>query len=117
MVKRLAVLLLLVAAGCATDAGSGKCPSDSTALGFTLPSGFGVSVGESGLNAAYVAIRDFFSRNPAASQGEKARAADLAADAAAKSASKPMTEEERRALRSQAGEWVETYTEKCRPGS
>lgn len=107
-------VLVLALAGCASQS---TCPSDSTSLGFTLPSGFGVTIGEEGLNAAFGAIRDFFVRNPSAGSGDKARAAELAADAAARSASKPMTEEERRALRSQAGDWVETYAEKCRPGS
>ena len=112
---RAAVLVALVLlAGCAS---SSKCPSDSTAYGFTLPSGFGVTIGEEGLNAAFGAIRDFFGRHPAADARDKAQAAELAADAAAQSANKPMTEEERRALRSQAGDWVETYAEKCRPGS
>jgi hypothetical protein len=100
--------------GCASNS---KCPSDSAAYGITLPSGLGITVGDSGLRAAFASIRDYFDRNPAAGQGNMSQAADLAAEAAAKNAAAPMTEEQRRALRSQTGEWVETYAENCRPGS
>ena len=108
-----AVLLL----GCAgRQAASDACP-DGSAIGLNVSSGFGVSIGESGLRAAFNSIRDFFSQRPASTEADKARAAELAADAAAKEAAQPMTEEQRRALRSQADQWVQTYTDKCRPGA
>jgi hypothetical protein len=107
-----AVLVLL--GGCAS---SSTCPSDSAAYGITLPSGLGITVGESGLRAAFASIRDYFDRNPATGQGNMSRAADLAAEAAAENAAAPMSEEQRRVLREQTGGWVESYAEKCRPGS
>jgi hypothetical protein len=111
----------LLLAGCATEtttAADARCPQDSSSLGLSIPSGLGVSIGESSLKAAFNAMRDFFQQRPAATaQAEKAQAADLAAEAAARAAGQPMTDEQRRALRSQAGQWVETYTEKCKPGA
>lgn len=110
---RAVIVALFVFAGCASEPAS-DCPSDSTSVGLTLPSGLGISIGEPGLRAAYGAIRDFFSGGASPnSQQEKARAADLAANAAAKEAAAPMSEEQKRALRAQAGEWVENYAEKC----
>lgn len=110
-----AAILLL---GCAArqPAPQGSCP-DGGAVGLSVSSGFGVSIGEAGLRAAFNSIRDFFSQRPASTEADKARAAELAADAAAKNAAQPMTEEQRRALRSQADQWVQTYTDKCKPGA
>lgn len=110
-----AAMLLL---GCAArqPAAEGGCP-DGSAIGLNVSSGFGVSIGESGLRAAFNSIRDFFSQRPASTEADKARAAELAADAAARDAAQPMTEEQRRALRSQADQWVQTYTDKCKPGA
>ena len=107
-------VLALALAGCAS---SSRCPSDSTAYGITLPSGIGITVGESGLQAAFAAIRDYFDRNPTTGQGNMSQAAEVATEAAAKNAAAPMSDEQRRALREQAGGWVENYAEKCRPGS
>lgn len=106
-------------AGCATEqttSAGDRCPEDSRSFGFSVPSGFGLSIGESGLKAAFNAIRDYFQQRPATTgEVDKAKAADLAADAAAKAAAQPMTDEQKRALRSQASEWVDTYAEKCKP--
>lgn len=111
------LIVSLLAAGCATPGSDPQCADDSSAIGFIIPSGFGISIGESGAKAAFKTIRDYFSARPAAtSAADKAKAAELAAEAAAKSAP-PMNDEQKRALRSQAGEWVETYTEKCKPRS
>ena len=116
-VLTLAVLSAALVAGCATSKPpAGSCPEDSSAMGLNVSSGFGVTIGESGLRAAFNSIRDFFRQRPAAgSEADKARAAELAAEAAARNSEKPMTEEQRRALRSDADRWVQTYTEKCRP--
>ena len=115
VLRGLALAALLAACASEPSSPASGCPSDSQAFGLTLPSGFGVSIGESGLKAAYNAIRDYFTRKPGtASEADKAQAADLAASAAASEAAKPMTDEEKRALRAQAGEWVESYEEKCR---
>lgn len=112
---RVLALAMLLLAGCATRQATDGCPEDSSAMGLNVSSGFGVSIGESGLRAAFNSIRDFFSSRPASgSEADKARAAELAADAAARNSSQPMTEEQRRALRSDADRWVQTYTEKCR---
>jgi hypothetical protein len=116
--KPIGALLLagVLVAGCATDkaASEPRCPADASAVGLSLPGGLGVSVGESGLKAAFNAIRDFFQQRPGAGEADKAKAADLAAAAAARDAAQPMNEEQKRALRSHAGQWVDTYAEKCR---
>lgn len=118
-VLALAILSASLVAACATSrAPAGGCPEDSSAMGLNVSSGFGVTIGESGLRAAFNSIRDFFRQRPAAdSEADKARAADLAADAAARSSAQPMTEEQKRALRSDADRWVQTYTEKCGPAA
>ena len=110
----LAAMLLL---GCAAKQPAPEGCPDSGAIGLNVSSGFGVSIGEAGLRAAFNSMRDFFSQRPASTDADKARAAELAADAAAKNAAQPMTEEQRRALRSQADQWVQTYTDKCKPGA
>ena len=120
-VLTLAVLSAALVAGCATSkppAAAGGCPEDSSAMGLNVSSGFGVTIGESGLRAAFNSIRDFFRQRPAAgSEADKERAAELAAEAAARTSAQPMTEEQRRALRSDADRWVQTYTEKCGPAA
>ena len=110
------LLASLVLAGCASEKKSG-CPEDTSSIGLIIPSGFGISIGQSGASAAFKAIREYFEQRPTAtSEADKARAAELAADAAAKNTGQPMNEEQKRALRSQADQWVQTYTEKCKPG-
>lgn len=117
--RALTVWLLagLLLAGCATEKDT-QCPEDSSSFGFFVPSGFGVTIGDSALKAAFKTIRDYFDQRPTATgQADKAQAAELAAEAAAQAAAQPMNDDQKRALRSQAGQWVETYTEKCKPRS
>ena len=110
------VLAGVLLASCATDRSASACPEDSRSVGFSLPGGLGASVGESGLKAAFNAIRDFFQQKPVAGEADKAKAADLAAAAAARDAAQPMNEEQKRALRSHAGDWVDTYAQRCKTG-
>ena len=113
-----AVVASMVLAGCAAQqtAASAQCPDDSNTFGVSVGP-IGLSIGESGLQAAFNSIRDFFKQRPAAGQTEKALAAEHAADAAAKASAQPMSEEQKRALRSEASGWVDAYAEKCRPAS
>jgi hypothetical protein len=113
-----ALFAMLLAAGCATQGtapSDSRCPDDgSSSIGFSV-GGLGLSLGEPALKAAFASIRNYFSQRPAGVPADKAKAADLAAEAAAEASPQPMNEERKRALRSQADQWVETYTEKCRP--
>ena len=112
-------LVGLFLAGCAgqqTPASDSRCPEDSSSFGLSVGP-VGLSVGESGLKAAFRSIRDFFNQRPSVGQDEKAQAAERAAEAAAKASAQPMTEEQKRQLRSEASQWVDEYAEKCRPGS
>jgi hypothetical protein len=115
------LLAALLIAGCATEktaVSDTRCPDEGSSLGFSVPSGFGVTIGDSALKAAFRTIRDFFHQRPTATgPADKAQAAELAAEAAAKAAGEPMNDDQKRALRSQASQWVETYTEKCKPAS
>lgn len=112
-----ALVAILLAAGCATQGtatSDSRCPEDgSSSIGFSV-GGLGLSLGEPALKAAFASIRNYFSQRPAGVPADKAKAADLAAQAAAEASSRPMNEEEKRVLRSQADQWVETYTEKCK---
>lgn len=113
-----ALFAILLAAGCAAQGpatSDSRCPDDgSSSIGVSV-GGLGLSLGEPALKAAFASIRNYFSQRPAGVPADKAKAADLAVEAAAEASSQPMNEEEKRVLRSQADQWVETYTEKCRP--
>jgi hypothetical protein len=115
------LLAALLLAGCVTEktaVSDTRCPEDSSSLGLSIPSGFGVTIGDAALKAAFSTIRDYFRQRPAATgPADKAQAAELAAEAAAKTAGQPMNDDQKRELRSQASQWVETYTEKCKPAS
>ena len=119
MVAKALVLGMVAASmllGCAAKQPAPDGCADSGAIGLNVSSGFGVSIGEAGLRAAFNSMRDFFRQRPASTEADKAKAAELAADAAARNAAQPMTEEQRRALRSEADQWVQSYTDKCKPG-
>ena len=109
-------LFLAACAGQQTTASDSRCPEDSNTFGLSVGP-VGVSVGESGLKAAFRSIRDFFNQRPAAGQAEKAQAAERAAEEAAKASAQPMSEEQKRQLRAEASQWVDEYAEKCRAGS
>lgn len=118
MRRAASVLAVLLFAGCATEPPdtAARCPEDTRSLGFSVPLGFGLTIGESSLKAGFNAIRTYFDQRPAATgPADKAQAAELAANAAAEAAP-PMNEDQKRELRVHAGQWVDTYTEKCKPG-